>query len=111
MPLIQFNTLSYDIEGVSGDYVQGHVFRLELGAIVQGNTIKIRYSNPNRVDVDKVIITESIPGFTEVSSGSDAQGKYNELSFLPSDDVYSLTFSIYDKYVNDYVELFKIIEG
>lgn len=110
MPLIQFNTLSNDIEAVSGNYVQGHVFRLELGAISQGNSITIRYSNPNRIDVNDVIIKESIPNFTKVRSGSDAQGKYNVLDFFPSDDVYSLTFYIYDKYVNDYVELFKIIE-
>ena len=110
MPLIQFNTLSYDIEAVSGDFVQGHVFRLEIGAISQGNSITIRYSNPNRVDVNKVIITESVQGFAEVRSGSDALGKYNVLDFSPSDDINLLTFSIYDNYLQNYVELFKIIE-
>ena len=109
MPPIQFSTSSNQIEAVSGDYVQGHVFVLPAGAITRGNDLIIKYSNPMRVDVESAYYNSSPSINAEVHIVSNEQGNYNILSFIYNDDTFTLTFRITDNYTGEEVELFKII--
>lgn len=109
-PLIRYWVESQDTPFFNGEFNQGHVFDLSGLDITQGDNFYITISDAERVDMSKYYTTNNDDDIWSVNiEHIDTEDWYICYFDFPT-DTFTSDFYVWDKLINNYVLLFKLVK-